>query len=80
MAAGVGNLVNIFNPEVFVLGGGVMEATEDFLMPIVRKYLPLFAWPAMLGEVNLCASTLGDDAILHGAKALVLESGLGKRS
>lgn len=79
LAAGIGNLVNIFNPEVFVLGGGVMEATEEFLMPIVRKYLPLFAWPAMLSEVNLCPSTLGDDAILYGAKALVLEGRPGKR-
>lgn len=75
LAAGVGNLVNIFNPEVFVLGGGVMEATEEYLMPIVRKYMPLFAWPAMLGEVTLSPSALGDDAILFGAKALVLESG-----
>jgi glucokinase len=57
-----------------VLGGGVMEATEEYLMPIVKKYLPLFTWPAMLSEVSVCASALGDDAILYGAKALVLEN------
>lgn len=74
LAAGVGNLVNIFNPEVFVLGGGVMEATEEYLMPIVKEDLPLFTWPAMLSEVSVCASALGDDAILYGAKALVLEN------
>lgn len=77
LAAGVGNLVNIFNPEVFVLGGGVTEATEEFLMPLVAKYLPQFAWPAMLAQVRLVASALKDDAILYGAKALVIESGRG---
>lgn len=75
LAAGIGNLVNIFNPEVFVLGGGVTEATEAYLMPLVEKYLPLFVWPAMLSEVSLRPSALGDDAILFGAKALVEESG-----
>lgn len=75
LAAGIGNLINIFNPEVFILGGGVTEATETELMPLVRKYLPLFTWPAMLSEVSFRASTLKDDAILYGAKALVLENG-----
>lgn len=74
LAAGIGNLINIFNPEVFVLGGGVTEATEAYLMPLVERWLPLFAWPAMLSEVRLCASSLGDDAILYGAKALVLQT------
>ncbi len=74
LAAGIGNLINIFNPEVFVLGGGVTEATETWLMPAVVKYLPLFAWPAMLSEVSFRASALKDDAILYGAKALVLEN------
>ncbi len=72
LAAGIGNLINIFNPEVFVLGGGVTEATEEWLMPIVKKHLPQFAWPTMLAEAKFFASALKDDAILYGAKALVL--------
>lgn len=73
LAAGIGNLINIFNPEVFILGGGVAEATGAQLMPLIEKYLPQFAWPAMLSSLSLRLSALGDDAILYGAKALIME-------
>lgn len=74
LAAGIGNLINIFNPEVFVLGGGVTEAMEEQLIPMVEKYLPSFTWPTMLKEVSFRASALKDDAILYGAKALIIGS------
>ena len=31
----VANLINLLSPEVVVLGGGVMEALEDEMMPII---------------------------------------------
>ena len=33
----IGNLVNLLNPEVVVLGGGVIEALSDEMMPTIVK-------------------------------------------
>ncbi len=74
LAAGAGNLINIFNPEILVLGGGVMEALEEEILSLFDRYLPRFAWPAMLNQVKIKASSLKDDAILYGARALIAEN------
>ena len=74
LAAGAGNLINIFNPQVLVLGGGVLEALEDEVMALFNKFIPRFAWPAMLSFVTIKASQLKDDAILYGARALISET------
>lgn len=74
LAAGAGNLINIFNPQVLVLGGGVLEALEDEVMALFNKFIPRFAWPAMLSDVTIKASQLKDDAILYGARALISET------
>ena len=74
LAAGAGNLINIFNPEVLILGGGVMEALEDNILPLFNRYIKRFAWPAMLSGVDIKASKLKDDAILYGARALISET------
>jgi glucokinase len=74
LAAGAGNLINIFNPEALILGGGVMEALEENILPLFDKYIGRFAWPAMLSQVTVKASSLKDDAILYGARALISET------
>jgi len=64
---------HIFNPEMIILGGGVIKACGDFLLPKVRKFVqadPFF------NKFNRCAvvpSQLGDDAVILGAVALVKE-------
>ncbi|MCX7774155.1 MAG: ROK family protein [Clostridia bacterium] len=73
LAAGAGNLINIFNPEVLVLGGGVMEALEEDIIPLFNKYITRFAWPTMLSQVKIKPSELKDDAIIYGARALINE-------
>lgn len=74
LAAGAGNLINIFNPEALILGGGVMEALGDYILPLFGKYVKRFAWPAMLSQVAVRESSLKDDAILFGARALIAET------
>ncbi len=71
LAAGAGSLINIFNPQVLVLGGGILEALEDEVMALFNKFIPRFSWPAMLSDVTIKASQLKDDAILYGARALI---------
>jgi glucokinase len=63
----------IFDPDVIILGGGVMEACGDDLLPIIQKHLdadPLYG-PHMGGKLLL--SVLGDDAGVLGSAALAME-------
>jgi len=67
---GVANLVNIFNPEVVVLGGGVMEALEDEMMSIIVETAQDYAMPGTMEGVEIVASKLGDKAGITGAAVL----------
>lgn len=65
----IGNVANLINPQLFVLGGGVTKAGESF-WEVLRKTARETALP----EVNFTVvpASLGDDAPLWGAVALAL--------
>jgi glucokinase len=63
----VANLNNLLNPEVFVLGGGVIDALEDEMMAIIIETAKEYAFPGTLKGVDIVASKLGDDAGITGA-------------
>ena len=61
---------HLLDPEIIVLGGGVMEACGDFIMPIVQEVV---ASDGLIGarEVGgVVQSSLADDAVPLGAVAL----------
>lgn len=62
---------HIFDPEIIVVGGGVIEACGDFMVPIVKKILLQDKFFSKLGDCQLVASQLKDDAIILGAVALI---------
>lgn len=62
-------MVNLFNPDVLVIGGGMERAGElifNSLKATVRKY----AFEEPLGVVKIMPSLLGEDAVVLGAAAL----------
>ena len=70
LAEGVVNFVNIFQPEIIVLGGGI-SASGDRLLPILQKAIEERSF-ARFGKKNtraVCA-TLGNDAGIIGAALL----------
>jgi glucokinase len=67
----VANLVNILSPQTVVLGGGVMDALEDDLMPTILETARDYAMPGTLKDVEILASKLGDEAGITGAAVLV---------
>lgn len=73
LAAGTGNLINIFSPDMVVLGGGVLESLGDYIMPLLKRYVKRFALPELLGGTEIVQSSLGDDAIIYGALAIIKE-------
>jgi glucokinase len=66
----VANLINLFNPEVIVLGGGVLDALEDEMMAIIVETARDYAMPGTDKGVEIVASKLGDQAGIHGAAVL----------
>jgi glucokinase len=68
----VSGSISIFNPELVVLGGGVMQA-GDIIMNKVREYLPSFTLADPLSRCRLDYAKLGEDAGAIGAAALAFQ-------
>jgi predicted NBD/HSP70 family sugar kinase len=69
---GVANLVNIFNPEMVIFGGGLRDVYLAAAAQ-VRTRLNIMALPACREHVRLRTPGLGDDAALIGAAELAFE-------
>jgi glucokinase len=68
------NLVSVFNPEVLVLGGGVIEGNPT-LVPTIRAYVKSHAVDYSARTVRLVKSRLANDAIALGAAAIIETGG-----
>jgi len=68
---GVANLINILNPEIVVVGGGVIEALENEMMPALLKTVKEHVMPGTMDGIKIEASKLGDHAGITGAAVLV---------
>ena len=67
-AAGAVSMVHAYDPEVLILGGGVMNSAEEIL-PAMSEYIHRHAWTPW-GKVMVRAATLMDRASLIGAVPL----------
>ncbi len=63
-------LRHIFDPEVIIFGGGVIEACGDFMFPIIKKRFGNDKLCSGLGSCEIVASHLLDDAVILGGVAL----------
>jgi glucokinase len=66
LGAALGSLVNIFNPEVIVIGGGFSQARDLFLEPALES-MRVEALPPGRDLVRVVPALLGPDAGLVGA-------------
>ena len=69
LAMGIASLISVLNPELVVLGGGVMQAQDLFLEPI-RAAVPRWAQPTAARQCRIVATALGPDAGVLGAARL----------
>ena len=70
LGIGVGSIVNFLNPDMIVLGGGVVEALDDTFIDNIRTYAEKYALPNTLNGVQIVRAKLGDDSGILGAAAL----------
>ena len=66
----VGGLINLLNPEVIVLGGGLIEALSDVMMPRISKAAAGRALGGIPQGTQIRDSMLGDKAGIFGAAVL----------
>ncbi|MDR3109069.1 MAG: ROK family protein [Planctomycetaceae bacterium] len=61
---------HLIDPEVILLGGGVMEACNKFMMPIIESIVASDQLSSATGNRRVLLSSLGDNAVVLGAVAL----------
>jgi glucokinase len=66
----VANVINLINPEMIVLGGGLIDALQDQMMAIIIETAKDYAMPGTYKGIQIFASRLGDDAGIVGAAVL----------
>ncbi len=69
LGIGLANLINILNPEMIVVGGGVANGWELFEQHM-RHQVDEHAFPLPASEVKIVPAECGDDAGLLGAARL----------
>jgi glucokinase len=74
LGVGIASYVNIFNPEVVVIGGGVIAAGELLLAPARDEMLARALRPSR-DVVRVVAARFGTEAGMIGAATLALEAG-----
>ena len=74
LACGLTSIVNVFEPELVVVGGGVSRAGEQLLGP-VREWVRDNAIEPARRSVDIVESALSDQVGVVGAAAIVYERG-----
>jgi glucokinase len=74
LGATMGSFVNIFNPEVIVVGGGWGEAADDYLLEPAREVMRREARSPGRELVRVVPAELGTDAGLVGAGFVAFEA------
>jgi glucokinase len=70
VALGLVNLTNVFDPQAFVLGGGLVEAGELLLGPVRASFSTLLSNGAYRPPIAIVPAALGEHAGAIGAASL----------
>lgn len=74
LAEGIANIVNIFQPEVICIGGGLSGAGDRLLIPLKEKIEPFVHSRNAKINTRIRLAELGNDAGLIGAAVLGKDS------
>ena len=75
LGIGLVNLVNIFNPGMIIIGGGLSKVGDLLLEPAIQVVKDK-AFRVLSGAVRIVPSILGDDAAVLGGAAFVFSGGI----
>jgi len=69
LGAAMGSFVNMFDPEMIVIGGGV-AVIGDVLVEVAKRVMPSYCFVDMRRGMTVAYSSLGGDTGMYGAAAL----------
>ena len=69
LAFWLGNVVDLLEPDVMIVGGGVASVLQSFF-PLIAQLLPEFSVNSRSAEIPLLPAHYGEDAGIAGAAAL----------
>lgn len=69
----VANITNLLNIDLVVLGGGVIEASDKYMIPKIKESFKKHVLKDASKAVTIFSTKLGDDAALFGGVALAEE-------
>jgi glucokinase len=72
LGAGLVNIVNVFDPEVIVIGGGLRRLGEPYLGHAI-EIMKREAFPQNVRDVQVVEAALGDEAPALGVAVLAME-------
>ena len=75
LGAGIVSLIHAYDPDVVIIGGGMIQASAQFL-PQVQEYVDTHAWTMPRGRVRVLPAQLGDAAALVGITAFIQDNTL----
>lgn len=67
LAAGMTSLINAFDPETFIVGGGIASGAGEMLLVPLGRYLDVMEWRPGGHRVNVVLAELGEWAGTYGA-------------
>ena len=70
LGIGLAAMVNTFDPEMIVLGGGLVEKLGSRFTTIAEVTMRERAMPRLVADVTVAEAVLGDDAVVVGAADL----------
>jgi glucokinase len=73
LGVGIANILNILNPQIVAVGGGVGAAAREILLKPAREEAFARALPANVQGVKIVSAELGVDAGIMGAAGLVFK-------
>ena len=73
VALGCAGLINIFDPEVLAISGGLVTVGEGFIRDIATRTFAYVEAPLTRTALRMCSAQLGSDAGMIGSAALAHE-------
>ena len=73
LGKGIAILIQLFNPELIILGGKIAEA-KSLLLPAVQQAINTYCMTQLREKTSIEVSELGQNAVILGSVATVMEN------
>lgn len=73
LGKGIAILIQLFNPELIILGGDIAQA-RPFVLPAIQQAITIYCMKQLRENTRIVVSELGRDAMILGSVATVMEN------